>query len=289
VNRRRFISTVGVGLAAGVAGCSGGDSTPTDDGGDGISPAGSAPFEHPGTLSTTFTVNGDYPTDDSPANGRPPDFADQPASPDADPSSFGTLSVNDETVRLAPIDVVRWWYRRSEARFVDARGLDQYERAHVYGAVSSPAQANSEGGGIEGWPFEDRVVTYCGCPHHLSSIRAAGLQKVGFENVHALDEGFIGRENSWYNRDYPMAGTAFGAESQASVQQWTISGSVDSQYAGEYVWASAGRQYEAAPVQSDGSYRLHLKFADVSPETPIEVRTPTDTVERPLGTVGSRV
>ena len=281
---------MGVGLAAGFAGCSGGDeSTPSADGPSGdVSSAGSAPFEHPGTLSTTFVTNGDYPATEVPADGYPPEFAQQPPGPDADPSSFETLSVNGETVRLAPIDVVERWYRRGEARIVDARGLEQYEQAHVYGAVSSPAQRDSEGGGIEGWPYADRVVTYCGCPHHLSSIRAAGLQKVGFTEVYALDEGFIGREDSWYNRAYPMAGTAFASGNQARVQQWTISGSVDSQYAGEYVWARAGRQYEAAPVQSDGTYQLHLKFRGVSPDTAVEVTTPTASVTRPLGDVGSR-
>jgi rhodanese-related sulfurtransferase len=286
---------MGLGLAGGVAGCAGGDETPTDDtpagpaGGGSISAAGSAPFDHPGTLSTTFVSNGDYPADDDPADGRPPAFADQPSSPDADPDSFDTVSVNDQTVRLAPIDVVQQWFRRGEARFVDARGLEQYERAHVYGGVSSPAQRNSEGGGIEGWPYEDRVVTYCGCPHHLSSIRAAGLQKVGFTEVYALDEGFVGWDDSWADREYPMAGTRFASGSRASVQEWSISGSVDSRYAGEYVWARADRQYEAAPVQPDGTYQLHLKFADVSADTAVRIQTPTDSVERALGTVGSRV
>jgi rhodanese-related sulfurtransferase len=299
VNRRTFLATVGVGLAGGVAGCSGGSDsggTTTEgipvapgDGDDDTPADGSAPFDHPGTLSTTFAANGDYPRDETPVDGYPPTFADRPGRPDADPDSFETLSVNDETVRLAPIGVVEKWYRRGEARFVDARGLDQYERAHVYGGVSSPAQQDSTGGGIEAWPADDRVVTYCGCPHHLSSIRAAGLQKTGFTEVYALDEGFLGRPDSWSAQEYPMAGTSFRSDSRASIQQWTVAGSVDSRYAGEYVWATAGRQYEAAPIQADGTYRLHLKFADISAETPIRIQTPTDSVERPLGSVGSRV
>jgi rhodanese-related sulfurtransferase len=297
VNRRTLLATLGAGLAGGFAGClSGSGGTPTGDetpvgpasGGGDTSSGGTAPLEHPGTLSTTFVANGDYPTDENPADGRPPEFADQPPSPEAEPSTFETLSVNDETVRLAPIDVVHRWYLRGEARIVDARGLEQYERAHVYGGVSSPAQPDSTGGGIEAWSREDRVVTYCGCPHHLSSIRAAGLQKAGFTEVYALDEGFLGRPDSWAEQEYPMAGTAFRSGSQANVQQWTVSGSVDSRYAGEFVWATVDRQYEAAPVRSDGTYELHLKFADVSSETPVEIRTPTDSFERPLGRVGSR-
>lgn len=293
MNRRTLLAALGAGLAGGFAGClSGSGGTPTGDempvgpagGGGGTSSGGNAPLEHPGTLSTMFVANGDYPTDENPADGRPPEFADQPPSPEAEPSTFETLSVNDETIKLAPIDVVHRWYLRGEARIVDARALSQYERSHVYSAVNSPAQRNSEGGGIEGWDYGDRVVTYCRCPHHLSSIRAAGLQKAGFENVFAIDEGF----GVWLDRAYPMAGTAFGSGSQASVQQWTISGSVDSRHAGEYVWAVANRQYEAAPVRSDGTYELHLKFADVSSATSVEIRTPTDSFERPLGRVGSR-
>ncbi len=279
---------MGAGVGAGLAGCAGGESdTPSGD--DGSSSTDTAPFEHPGTLSTTFATNGEYPPDENPEDGRPPAFEDRPSSADADTDSFETLDVNGEAVGLAPIDVVEQWYRRGTTRFVDARGLEQYERAHVYGAVLSPAQRDSVGGGIDGWPSDDRVVTYCGCPHHLSSIRAAGLKKAGFTDVYALDEGFVGREGSWSDSGYPMAGTAFVADSQASVQQWTISGSVDSQYAGEYVWATVDRQYEAAPVQSDGSYQLHLQFTGISAETTVEVTTPAESVARPLGELGSRV
>ncbi len=289
VKRRTYLATA-VGVVGAVAGCTGssesdGTETPAGD----TSPPGSAPFEHPGTMETTFVTNGDYPTDGSPADGYPPEMAEDPSAPDADPSTFDTVDVEGETVRLAPIDVVQRWYHRGEARVVDARGAQQYKRAHVYGSVLSPAQRGAEGGGIEGWPFADRVVTYCGCPHHLSSIRAAGLQKAGFEDVYALDEGFLGRPNTWYDRDYPMAGTDFAPDTQASLSEWEITGRTDADYAGEYVWASAARQYEAAPIQSDGSYRLHLMFTGIDAGTAVEVKTPDGTVEKPLGEVGTRL
>jgi rhodanese-related sulfurtransferase len=263
------------GLGA-LAGCGGsGQETPN------------APFEHPGTLEASFATNGDYPADEDPADGRPPTFPDPPAAPDADPSTFQTLSVNDETVRLAPLDVVVDWYRRGEVRVVDARGIEQYTRAHVYGAVLSTAQQGSNGGVIPDWPTGDRVVTYCGCPHHLSSVRAAGLQKAGFSDVFAIDEGF-GRRG-WSGQRYPMAGTTVGGETQASVSSWTVTGSVDARHAGEYVWARAGRQYEAGPVASDGSYELTLHFWDVSATTPVELQTPGGTVTEPLGDLGTPV
>lgn len=265
------------------AGCSSG--SPSQQGVEGTPEPGSAPFEHPGTLDETFVANGDYPSDEAPADGFPPEFPDPPSSPDIDASSLPTKSVNGESVKLAPIDAVVKWYRRAEARFVDARGRNQYTRSHVYGSVLSTAQKASDGGGIDDWATDDRVVTYCGCPHHLSSLRAAGLQKAGYENVYAIDEGY----GEWMEQEYPMAGTAFGTESQSAVSEWTIEGVVDDRYAGEYAWAEADRQYEAAPIQGDGGFTLHLKFADVTSETAVRVSTPAFTVTRPLGDLVSGV
>lgn len=290
MRRRNFLTAVGAGALGGLAGClgdsrDGASSDPTTDEPTTEVPSGEAPFEHPGTLDETFATNGEFPPDEDPADGRPPAFSDQPEAPDVDVSSFETTEANGETVRLAPVEVVEAWYRRGEARIVDARGLSQYTRAHVYGAVFSAAQRGSTGGAIEGWPTDERVVTYCNCPHHLSSVRAAGLQKAGFEEVYAIDEGFA-REDGWADHGYPMAGREFREGTRESVSTWSIAGTVDPSLAGEYVWAAAGNQYEAAPVREDGSYELVAHFAGVDATTPVDLATPEETVRRPLGEVG---
>lgn len=305
MNRRSFLTTTGVGALAGLTGCLGGsdDGSPSGPGTEPTGPAtdeptatdqptesSGAPFEHPGTLDQTFATNGDYPEDDNPADGYPPAFEDPPEAPDADPSSFETTEENGETVRLAPVDVVIDWYYRGDARFVDARGLRQYQTAHIYGAVFSRAQGDSTGGGIDDWSTDDRVITYCGCPHHLSSLRAAGLQKAGFTDVYAIDEGFVGREDSWEANEYPMAGMGFVEGAQASISEWQIAGSVEPRFAGEYVWAAADRQYEAAPVAGDGRYDLHVRLVDADAETPIELRLPDgETRTAPLGELATQV
>lgn len=283
MRRRTVLATIGAGITSSFAGCStfgsragGGDTTPS---------SGDAPYEHPGTLADTFATNGDYPSDENPADGVPPAFPNPPAGPDVDESAFETRTVNGESVKLAPIDVVETWYRRADARFVDARGLTQYKRSHIYGSVLSTAQERSAGGGIDGWSTDDRVVTYCGCPHHLSSLRAAGLQKAGFSRVYAIDEGF----GEWAERGYPMAGTGFTTGAQNDVSEWVIDGAVAANYAGEYAWATVDRQYEAAPIQEDGRFTLTLAFSDVTSETPVRVTTPAFTVTRPLGDLADGV
>ena len=270
MNRRTFLAASTGSLAA-LAGCTGlfGSSA-------------SATVNHPGNLETSFNTNQQLPTDETPGDGYPPEYAGETAERTVDESQFSTLSTNGETVTLVPIDVARYWHRRREARFVDARGLEQYKRAHVFGAVNSPAVRGSAGGAIGGWPNDDRVVCYCRCPHHLSSVRAAGLQKAGFSNVYAIDEGF----GPWYDNGDPMRGTDF-----SNPQEAVVEGEVAARYAGENVWAvhEASGQREAGPVADDGTFSLHLRFYDVDEDSRIRVSTPAFEVTRPLGELTSGV
>lgn len=228
-----------------------------------------------GLFGSSANTNMSLPADEDPEDGIPPAYGD-PDDITADPASFPTTTTNGEAVRLAPIEVTHNWHKRAEARFVDARGSQQYDSAHIYGAISSPAQRGSTGGGIDGWPKDDRVVCYCGCPHHLSSIRAAALQKAGFSNVFVIDEGF----GPWYDNGYAMSGTNFESQQPAAIQ-----GQVSAKYAGEYAWAEAveSAQQEAAPIAEDGSFEIHLKFSKMTDDTQIRVTTPEFDVTRPLG------
>lgn len=124
------------------------------------------------------------------------------------------------------------------------------------------------------WPTDDRVVTYCGCPHHLSSLRAGEFVAAGYENVYAIDEGF----GEWRDRGYPTTGS--GNDRAAYV----VRGRTDSRDAGGYAWAThrESDQHEAAPIEGDGSYHLELRFANLDPSAPIRVRTPSYEVTAPL-------
>lgn len=292
MKRREYLASLGGGSVCLLAGCSN-NASPTDPERDTPTTTprgtenkdtgtGGAPFEHPGTLGTTFATSGEFPDDSDPGDGRPPAFPDPPDEPNVE-TSFDTISVNGETISLVPIDVAHAWYKRASARFVDARGIDQYIRSHIYGSVLSTAQQQSTGGGINNWEPDARVITYCGCPHHLSSLRAAGLQKAGFSNVFAIDEGF----GEWQRRGYPMAGDEFISGTAMVSSEWTISGSVGPQYANSYVWAAVDRQYEAAPVQPNGNFEIPVKFWDVTENTLISITTPAYTVTEPIKVLSS--
>ncbi|NIC00061.1 rhodanese-like domain-containing protein [Halobacterium sp. R2-5] len=262
MNRRAFLAASATGSLAAVSGCLG------------LFGSSASSVNHVGNLDAEFHANTSLPEDDDPADGYPPEHGD-PGQRTVDPSSFPTTTANGETIRLAPIDVARYWHQRADARFVDARGTDYYEQAHIYGAVSSPAQRGSSGGGISGWAKDDRIVCYCGCPHHLSSVRASALQQAGFSNVFVIDEGF----GPWRNNGYAMRGTTFAAPQEALIE-----GEVDPQYADEYAWAThePTGQSEAAPIAEDGSFEVHFKFYDLPSDAPILVQTPAFEVTRPL-------
>lgn len=192
-------------------------------------------------------------------------------------SSFEALSVKGTSVPLVPNDIAYDWYTENKARFADARGKTAYSYAHIKGAVWSPAPTGQpRNDPVEAWSKSTKIVTYCACPHHLSSLRAANLIKQGYENVYALDKGVI----PWIKHNRPVAGTQTGQIPKIR----TIVGATDPKYAGETAWAyhRASGQREASDIERNGHYRLDLPFYDVTGQSLIEVVTPAYTIEKPL-------
>lgn len=214
---------------------------------------------------------------EQPENGSSqagPGFAPNPEdvpAPGVDTSSFERLEVRGQVVPLVPIDVAYPWYLRQDARFVDARSRRAYDSSHVAGAVLSPAPMGYQNEDpTAAWPSDAQIVTYCTCPHHLSSSRAAGLLEQGFENVYALDEGF----GPWYDRGYPVASAS---EVRTRIgEQRAITGRVDAAYAGEFVRLrhDPTGQREPAEIAADGSFEVTFRFVDVDAESVLTLETP---------------
>lgn len=261
VERRTFLSAVGTGVITGLAGCLG--------------------FMGGGPKGPK--KGDDLPSDPNPTDGLPPDFDTTPAERNIDTASYDTTRESGVDVPLAPIDDVYYWYARGEARFADARSLTAYQQSHIYGAVLSSAPDGVPNDPVANWPKDERIVCYCACPHHLSSMRASTLISAGYEEVYVIDEGF----REWYARNYPIAGVS--ANSLAPLR--TIEGMTAPTYAGQNAWARhvPSGQREVASIAEDGRYELHLTFADVTDESPITIETPAYTIEAPLGVLTSEL
>ncbi|GGM55218.1 rhodanese-related sulfurtransferase [Halarchaeum rubridurum] len=212
MDRRDYLAALGVAGLAGLAGC--GALSGRDGLGDGP-PAGCG-------VPESFAANrGALPPDETPTDGIPPALDGDPPSHDLDPDVFPVATVAGVDVRLVPVDAAHYWWRRGAARFADARGRDAYDRAHVYGAVWSPADgttdpANGSDGSDESdesdtndacdpvdyWPEGDRIVCYGGETDRHGRERAAALVAADYDEVYAVREGFP----AWRRAGYPSAG-----------------------------------------------------------------------------------
>ena len=234
MNRRTFIAVSGTAALGGVAGCLGG----------------------------------------SDADGYGPDPESEPDDRSIDTDSYSTRTFEGVAVPLAPIEDVFYWYQRQDARIADARGADQYERAHIAGAPLSPAPDGGSNDPISEWATDDRIVTYCGCPHHLSGLRAASLLDEGYEEVYALDEGF----QAWIDAGYPLEGSAVSEDRATYRIQGQSNAAPNEMVMLEQVDAE---RFEAAPIADDGSYTLQLHYAG-STDSRFRVDAPDYTVEGTL-------
>ena len=218
--------------------------------------------------------------DGSPTNGSPADGDDDGAG-DAE---YETLSVGGESVPLVPTADAHAWFEEGAARFVDARSREEYDHVRIDGAVHSPAADGlPEDDPTEPWPADERIVTYCVCPHSLAGRRAASLLGDGFSAVYALDEGL----QAWIDRGHPTAGE--GAD--ASLPTHVVRGRTASTHAGEDVWVREPRtgQRELGTVAADGTFELTLRFVNVTDETRLVLETPTYELEATLAELTSGV
>ncbi|MFB6130647.1 MAG: rhodanese-like domain-containing protein [Salinigranum sp.] len=298
ISRRRLLRTSAAAVALGLAGCSGqSGGGSTDQSGAGGTASGPSRADSTTSAPTTAGVNasndanahaaietpiagpknGDtLPENSDPLDGYPPTFDRQPERRRIDTGAFDTLTVGDFEVPLVPVDVAYYWYARGEARFADARSETAYDVSHVFGAVSSPALDHEKPDPVYDWPKTDRVVAYCDCPHHLSSIRAGDLLNRGWTEVYAIDEGF----GAWRERNYPLA----GSDTDRTPPVRHIRGRTNKAYAGNSAWATlvGSDQKDGTRIADDGSYDIRIAFVNATGSSKVRVETPAYTA---VGTI----
>lgn len=196
---------------------------------------------------------------------------------------YPTETTDGVAVPLVPIEDAYEWHQEG-VLFADARSMAAYEKAHVAGAVLSPApDGQRPDDPVEEKPTSTRVVTYCGCPHHLSTMRAASLIESGYAHTYALDEGF----NPWLQGDYPVEG-----EQVASLPDgFSIEGKTDPSLAGERAWVrhDPTGQREVTDIETDGTFAMDVYFYEVAPDTEVRLTTPAAEVVDTLASLSDGV
>ena len=92
----------------------------------------------------------------------------------------------------------------------DVRSKPAFEKSHIesaylmpYGKTDDEMLANTSG-----LSLDSEIITYCGCPRHLSSLSAKDLTERGYKNVKVLYEGFW----HWKDSGYPTVIDDIAAE-----------------------------------------------------------------------------
>lgn len=220
-------------------------------------------------------------TEGSDGYGEEPD--DPPEERAIDTDSYETKPFYGFSVPLVPIDDALYWYQRQEARVVDARGEGQFRESHITGAALSPASEELDEDLVSDWSHSDLIVTYCDCPHQLAGILASQLMTAGFENVYAIDEGYL----EWRERNYPTS----GSNASLGLPAYQVHGIADAAHAGEFVWVSdtVADQHEIARIEPDGSYEMTLHFTGLEDDSVLTVAAPDYTLESTLTELTSDV
>ncbi|ELZ10942.1 hypothetical protein C479_09033 [Halovivax asiaticus JCM 14624] len=211
------------------------------------------------------------------------DDEDRPPHPGTtldDPSEYDVSPTGGYNVPLAPVTDVYGSYLDDDLLVLDARSEAAYSRSRVEEAKLSPAGAPDFDHPTADVATDRRIVTYCGCPHHLSTARAAELYDEGFETVYAIDEGFGG----WTDNGYPTAGSG-----TAKPVSYVVEGNTDAADAGEQVWLREPetRQQYVARIKSNGTWAMHFEFVEVDDDTLAVLELPNGTIERTLGDLSS--
>ncbi|GIW21544.1 MAG: hypothetical protein KatS3mg068_0551 [Candidatus Sericytochromatia bacterium] len=134
----------------------------------------------------------------------------------------------------------------------DVRNDLSYKEGHIKGAKSLPLPLTADM--VKDIPKNSEIVTYCGCPHHLSSIAAEQLENLGYRNVRVLDEGYW----YWKDKNYPLE---VSQDFQSKIAYLKISGKVlkDNKPLSNvdlYIKHNKSGQLEAVKTKNDGSYTI---------------------------------
>jgi rhodanese-related sulfurtransferase len=153
-------------------------------------------------------------------------------------------------------------FEKSELPYVfDVRSEPSYEKSHIQWSLSMPYGNTDEArlAGVQGLTKQSPIVTYCGCPRHLSTLSAEALGKQGYQNVRVLYEGFW----HWKDIGFPIVDN----EATTSITILRLEGILteDGEAADNrdvFLRHQKTGQLEAVRVSADGEFKVDFHLYD---------------------------
>jgi len=145
----------------------------------------------------------------------------------------------------------------------DVRAKASYAESHILAAYSTPygQTDQAELDQIEGLKTSSEIVTYCGCPRHLSTLMARHLEDLGFDNVKVLYEGYW----HWKDNNYPIVEGVVATRTSLRFEG-DIIGDVDSTKESDvFIRNNRNGQLEAARTDVNGNFATQFEVLNFQP------------------------
>ena len=159
---------------------------------------------------------------------------------------------------ISAADLNKQFEQDSVPFIFDVRGKQSYEQSHIKSALSMP-YGKTEDSDLARVTLLDKnseIITYCGCPRHLSTLAAADLTGRGYNNIKVLYEGFW----HWKEQQFP---TVENVTNTASTTVIRFKGELlENQNAvpGQDLFLQHARSGQLEAVRTDNRGRFELVF-----------------------------
>lgn len=152
----------------------------------------------------------------------------------------------------------------------DVRSTPSFEQSHIETALSMPYGKTTDEllATISELDKTSLIVTYCGCPRHLSSLSAEDLTNRGYNNVKVLYEGYW----HWKDNGHPITEASTTAEIEVLKFEGVLTYS-DKPAEGidMFLKHPVSGQLEAARTRKDGSFEFDFHIYNFNPTDKFEV------------------
>ena len=170
---------------------------------------------------------------------------------------------------ISAVDLNKRFEQHNEPFIFDVRSKGSYEKSHIKSARWVPYGNTDESdlARIVNLGEDSEIVTYCGCPRHLSSLQAEFLEGLGYTNVKVLYDGLW----VWQDNGFP---TVYTQSTQTTLLKFSgklVSNDINLDQTDVFLKHAKSGQLEAAKSSSDGTFAFDFHLYDYQPDDKFEL------------------
>lgn len=147
----------------------------------------------------------------------------------------------------------------------DVRSLLSFEQSHIESAISMPYGKiqDTDLVKITVGNKDSEIITYCGCPRHISTLTTQDLIARGYTNVKVLYEGYW----HWKDNNFPIVETVSSAKAITKLTFHGLIAQNDSPLNNVdlFLEHKESGQLEAVRTNSNGNFKIDFRLFGYQP------------------------